>query len=183
MREVPCLFKEKGEVIMTWVKGMAPKFMREMGAKLGQDIGHDGWHWEMDKCWEDYERGYSVCSRMIYTKQWGNVEHVTISRHHKKDGPLVSTGGEAPIGWNEKMMIKNELFGEDRFAIEVYPKQKYLVDVADVYHLWVFGAKYDMPFGIHPKEYKKAINRGATFYEEDMAELQKHMEAKNNDNL
>jgi hypothetical protein len=35
-----------------------------------------------------------------------------------------------------------------------------------------------MPFGIHPKEYKKAINRGATFYEEDMAELQKHMEAK-----
>lgn len=163
---------------MTWVKGMAPKFMKEMGAKLGQDIGHDGWHWEMDKCWEDYERGYSVCSRMIYTKQWGNVEHVTISRHHKEDGPLVSTGGEAPIGWNEKMMIKNELFGEDRFAIEVYPKQKYLVDVADVYHLWVFGAKYDMPFGIHPKEYKKAINRGATFYEEDMTELQKHMEAK-----
>ena len=25
--------------------------------------------------------------------------------------------------------------------------------------------------GIHPKEYKKAINRGATFYEEDMALL------------
>lgn len=65
-----------------------------------------------------------------------------------------------PIGWSEKMMIKNEIFGEDRVAIEVYPKQKNLVDSADVYHLWVFDKKFEMPFGIHPREYRKAINRG-----------------------
>ena len=129
----------------------------------------------MDRAWIDYERGYDVCSRMIYTKQWGNVEHVTITRITDE---VLNMGGTAAIGWAEKMMIKNELFGEDRFAIEVYPKQKFLVDVTDTYHLWIFGAKYDMPFGIHPKEYKKAINRGATFYEEDMVELQKHMKKK-----
>ena len=154
---------------MAWVKAIPPKMLHEQfGVYQGQ------WMPEMDRAWEDYERGYSVCSRMIYTKQFGNVEHVTISRHHKGD-EIISVGGSNPIGWNEKMTIKNELFGENRFAIEVYPKQDKLVDVADVYHLWVFDKKYDMPFGIHPKEYKKAINRGANFYEEDMDALKREM--------
>lgn len=153
---------------MTWVKGIAPKFAQDKGLHHFEGL----WMPEMDRCWVDYERGYDVCSRMIYTKQWGNVEHVTISRITDN---LLNVGGEAAIGWNEKMMIKNELFGEDRFAIEFYPKQKDLVDVADVYHLWVFGKKYDMPFGIHPKQYKKAINRGATLYEEDVQALSKAM--------
>lgn len=156
---------------MAWVKGIPPKMLQE---QFG--IYHGQWMPEMDRCWEDYERGYSVCSRMINTKQFGNVEHVTITRHHKEGDEIVATGGVAPIGWSEKMMIKNELFGEDRFAIEVYPKQERLVDIADVYHLWVFNKKYDMPFGIHPKEYKKAINRGATFYQEDFEALSQHMQ-------
>lgn len=150
---------------MAFVKSIPPKMMHEQfGLYSGQ------WMPEMDRSWIDNERGYSVCSRMINTKQWGNVEHVTISRC-TDEGTVVHTDGSGYISWNEKMMIKNELFGENRFAIEVYPKQDRLVDVADVYHLWVFNKKYDMPFGIHPKEYKKAINRGATFYEEDMARL------------
>ncbi len=36
-----------------------------------------------------------------------------------------------------------------------------------------------MPFGIHPKEYKRAINRGATFYKEDMDVLEKAVARKN----
>ena len=156
---------------MSWVKSIPPKMLHDqLGLYQGQ------WMPEMDRAWEDYERGYSVQSRMIYTKQWGNVEHVTITRHHKEGDVLPSMGGEAAIGWNEKMTIKNELFGEDRFAIEIYPKQERLVDVADVYHLWVFNKKYDMPFGIHPKEYRKAINRGATFYQEDMDMLKGEMD-------
>lgn len=159
---------------MAFVKAIPPKMMHDMmGVYNGQ------WMPEMDRSWIDYERGYDVCSRMICTKQWGNVEHVTIHRIHKENEPIIATSGEAAIGWSEKMMIKNELFGEDRFAIEVYPKQDKLVDVADVYHLWVFGKKYDMPFGIHPTEYKKAINRGATFFPEDAEALQKEMEKYN----
>lgn len=154
-----------------FIKAIPPKMMHDQfGIYQGQ------WMPEMDRCWEDYERGYSVCSRMIRTKQFGTIEHVTISRHHK-DGEIISTGGSNPIGWNEKQMIKDELFGKDRFAIEVYPKADKLVDVADVYHLWVFNKKFEMPFGIHPKEYQKAINRGATFYEEDLAELTKHYDS------
>lgn len=142
---------------MAWIKGIAPKTIHDnFGIYSGL------WMPEMDRCWMDFERGYQVCSRMINTKQFGSVEHVTISKLHDDPNRFsLSIGGENPIGWNEKMMIKNELFGEDRFAIEVYPKQDNLIDVTDTYHLWVFNKKYDMPFGIHPKEYTKAINRGA----------------------
>lgn len=154
---------------MAWVKGIAPKLMHD---KLG--IYHGQWMPEMDRCWMDYERGYSVCSRLIRTK-FGKVEHVTITRIHDRDnGVKLYTGGEAAIGWSEKMMIKNELFGEDRFAIEVYPKQDRLVDVTDTYHLWVFDKKLNMPFGIHPKEHIKAINRGAGMNEAEFEELSDH---------
>lgn len=140
---------------MAFIKAITPRQMHEMFG-----LYHGNWNKEMDRCWEDVDRGYTVCSRMIYTKQYGNVEHVTITKAHKEGDPILATGGMRPIGWSEKMMIKNELFGEDRAAIEVYPKQKNLVDSADVYHLWVFDKKFEMPFGIHPREYKKAINRG-----------------------
>ena len=76
------------------------------------------------------------------------------------------------------MQIKNELFGEDRFAIEVYPKQDRLVDVTDVYHLWVFNKKFEMPFGIHPKEYHKAANRGYNLTQEEIENLQKEMDKR-----
>lgn len=153
-----------------FVKSIPPKMLHD---QFGFYQGN--WMPEMDRAWEDYERGYSVQSRMINTKQWGNVEHVTICRIYDDNDVHVATNGEMVITWAEKMQIKNELFGEDRFAIEIYPKQKFLVDVADVYHLWVFNKDYDSPFGIHPKEYKKAINRGATFYPEDMERLLEHM--------
>lgn len=153
-----------------FVKAIPPKMLHEQF-----DLYQGQWMPEMDRCWMDYERGYSVCSRMVRTKQFGSVEHVTISRITGD----INVGGSAPIGWSEKQMIKNELFGENRFAIEVYPKTDKLVDITDTYHLWVFDKKLELfssfGIGIHPKEYRKAINRGATFYEEDLEELQKHV--------
>ena len=154
---------------MAFVKGIPPKMMHD---KLG--IYNGLWMPEMDRCWMDYDRGYQVCSRLIKTK-FGNVEHVTINRMRGKDEPLITTDGTRSISWNEKMMIKNELFGENRFAIEVYPKQDRLIDVTDTYHLWVFDKKTDMPFGIHPKEHIKAINRGYSITEDEMRILQHEM--------
>lgn len=40
------------------------------------------------------------------------------------------------IVWAEMQRIKNELFGEDRIAIEVLPRQRDLVDSANMY--WFF---------------------------------------------
>ena len=155
-----------------FIKAIPPKLLHD---KFGLYKGQ--WMSEMDKCWIDYDRGYSVCSRLIRTK-FGNVEHVTITRVHSEEFDI-TFNGEGDISWNEKMSIKNELFGENRFAIEVYPKQDRLVDICDVYHLWVFDKKLSMPFGIHPKEYTSSINRGYSLTEEELVTLQEEMKKKN----
>ena len=152
------------EIMMNWVKGIPPRYMRDhMGMFTGGE-NRLGWHGEMDRCWMDNDENLCVCSRIIRTK-FGNVEHVTISRG------TGTNDGTGEVSWAMKQQIKDELFGENRFAIEVFPKQKNLVDVCDVYHLWVFDKKVDMPFGIAPKEYQKAINRGYNVSEEDVEKL------------
>ena len=53
------------------------------------------------------------------------------------------------IGWAEKQRIKNTLIGEDRIAIEVYPKESELVDQANMFWLWVLPKDTDLSdFGL-----------------------------------
>lgn len=135
----------------TWLETISPAYLHE---QFG--VYNGIWMPQMDRCWDSSDGMYQVCSRLLRT-EWGNVEHATI----KRLGTL-SSDGSADIPWAEKMAIKNELFGEDRLAIEVFPKQKNLVDVMDIYHLWVFCKDFDLPFGIHPTRDKQAtrVNRG-----------------------
>ena len=149
---------------MTWIKAFTPQQLHQYaGVYNGQ------WMPEMDRCWIRKEDKVCVCSRMLRTSL-GNVEHVTITRGASK-GELTSDGSR-DFTWSEKQQIKDELFGENRVAVEVYPKKDRLVDVCDVYHLWVFDKKFDLPFGIHPKEYKRAINRGSVpLTQEEVKEL------------
>lgn len=118
-----------------WHKVIPPKKAKEI-------IPYQGvWMPQMDRYWES-DDGYDVMSRRIRT-EWGVVEHVTISRMGKFGG-----GGDIP--WAVKQEIKNELFGIRATAIEVFPAVKNLVDVCDVYHLWVLPKDFKLPFGIHP---------------------------------
>ena len=149
---------------MNWVKGIPPRYMRDHFGLFSGGENRLGWHGEMDRCWMDNDENLCVCSRIIRTK-FGNVEHVTISRG------TGTNDGTGEVSWAMKQQIKNELFGENRFAIEVFPKEKNLVDVCDVYHLWVFDKKVDMPFGISKGEYQKAINRGYNVSDADIEKL------------
>jgi hypothetical protein len=137
-----------------WVETISPKYLHDtMGFYKGI------WMPQMDRCWNS-DDGFQVMSRLIQT-DWGKVEHATIIRV-TKDENRFSVNGERDIPWSVKQEIKNELFGEKRLAIEVFPKEKNLVDVMDVYHLWVFPKDFDLPFGLHPTRDKqcKVINRG-----------------------
>jgi len=86
---------------MSWVKGIPPKIAHE---RFG--MCHGQWMPEMDRCWCDYDRGYTVCSRLLSTEKFGNVEHVTISRLHTTSEvtnasditDILSTGGSKSIG-------------------------------------------------------------------------------------
>lgn len=68
---------------------------------------------------------------------FGGQEWLSIKRHHD---------GAAPPTWAEMQRIKNELVGEDRVGVEVFPKASEVVDEADLYHLWLYPEDEACPF-------------------------------------
>lgn len=132
--------------VRRWIKMPSMKALHET---LGVYSG--SWSRQMDRYWESND-GYTVSSRLIRTAI-GQVEHVAISR-------LTPEKGDIP--WAVKQEIKNELFGANAIAIEVFPAKKHLVDVCDVYHLWVLPKNSVIPFGLHPTRDPEcpAIERG-----------------------
>lgn len=143
-----------------WHKTIPPKILhKEFGVYTGD------WMPQMDRCWESSD-GYEVMSRKVRT-DWGVVEHVAII---KMGGPIVKIGGMGDIPWAVKQEIKNELFGERTTAIEVFPDERNLVDVCDVYHLWILPEGFKLPFGIHPTRDPKCrpVQRGMEFNVEEV---------------
>jgi len=51
--------------------------------------------------------------------------------------------------WRMFQQIKNELVGEEREAIELYPAESRLVDEANSYHLWVAPTNQPLPVGFN----------------------------------
>ena len=78
--------------------------------------------------------------------------------------------GCGDIPWAVKQEIKNELFGSRTTAIEVFPSKKNLIDVMDLYHLWILPKDFRLPFGIHPNRDPQCptVERGYDFNMEDV---------------
>jgi len=56
----------------------------------------------------------------------------------KADKVMIRRSDSQPIhSWADLQRIKNEIFGDEKTAIEVYPPQDELTDVANLYWLWV----------------------------------------------
>jgi hypothetical protein len=69
----------------------------------------------------------------------GKMEYLTIKRIDKK--PIRS--------WSDFQIIKNKICenGVNKFAVEIFPPEDWLVNSANQYHLWVFPAYQDIGFG------------------------------------
>jgi hypothetical protein len=113
-----------------WINHPSPKQLQKFGT---------GWFAEMDRVYRSKDNQYVAMIRTVQT-DWGEVEHAAIRNLNSTD-----------ISWAEKQKIKNELFGTERIAIEVFPKESELVDAANMYHIWLLPEGMDLPFGIHPK--------------------------------
>ena len=109
-----------------WIGKPSPKSKR---------VGN-GWFAEMDRCYVDKSQTYVVMLRTLETS-WGTVEHACIRNAENTDIP-----------WREKQRIKNEIFGEERTAIEVFPAESELTDQAMMYHIWILPESMKIPFGI-----------------------------------
>lgn len=52
---------------------------------------------------------------------------------------MIQRHDDAPIHqWSELQHIKNVIFGKETVAIEYYPKQSELIDMANIYWLWIY---------------------------------------------
>jgi len=51
--------------------------------------------------------------------------------------------------WRHGQQIKNETMGPLRWAVELYPSERDLMDTSNEYHLWVMPVGTPMPFGSH----------------------------------
>lgn len=96
-----------------------------------------GWFGELDHV---YRKGNEY---VVMTREVEGATHACIKSVYGTE-----------LSWSQKQMIKNEIFGPERVAVEVFPKESQLVDEADLYHLWVFPAWYELPFGLHEMEGK-----------------------------
>ena len=57
--------------------------------------------------------------------------------------------------WRVIQEIKNEIFGDEVTAIEYYPAQKDVVDMANIYWIWIFNDPDVLPLPILTKEQKE----------------------------
>lgn len=85
---------------------------------------------------------YCVMTRDINTPL-GKVTHACLRNKGSKETNYEGTD----IPWAEKQRIKNEIFGKEAVAIEVYPKESKLIDSTNMYHLWILH-DFELPFGI-----------------------------------
>ncbi len=71
---------------------------------------------------------------------WGQVLHLLVRPHD-----------ETPIrNWYSLQRVKNDVVGDDRVAVEVFPREADLVDAGvAIYHLWVLPKDFELPFGMH----------------------------------
>jgi hypothetical protein len=83
-------------------------------------------------------RFFAVLVAPVETR-WGPVTHLMVRRHD----------GRMPRSWTDLQRIKNELVGPHRVAVEVYPAEQHVVDVANMAHLWVLPEGVGLPFGLH----------------------------------
>ena len=49
--------------------------------------------------------------------------------------------------WRDMQMMKNEICGEERTAVEVFPPMSKLVDTCNQFHMWVYPEDYKLDFG------------------------------------
>ena len=81
---------------------------------------------------------YIVQIWLVSNTEWGRVTQVGIRRNDA-----------APVhSWNDLFRIKNEIFGPERSAVEVYPAVSELVDDANMYWLFVLDEGKQPPFTI-----------------------------------
>ncbi len=114
--------------------------LMKQGYNEFKDITHDAHTMEV------LERGMATGNiTRPPVKVWkNNMYIVQCFREHNNDlgrhciKAMVRRNDESKmVEWGDLQRIKNEIFGEDVVAYQIFPRQSQLTDVANLYWLWV----------------------------------------------
>lgn len=132
------------------MNGQERKWRMKQSIKAGKRAMLRGWNSFEDAMDEVIDRGIPM-PRGLH-RVWKNNVYV-VQAFLKPEGItllMVRRNDAEPIrSWSDMQRIKNELMGIDRVAVEVYPRERDVVDEAHMYHLWVYPEGYILPFGLH----------------------------------
>jgi hypothetical protein len=81
---------------------------------------------------------YSVQFFKHQHTNWGEILQLMVKRNDER--PIRS--------WKDMQRIKNDLVGAERVAVEVFPPQSELVDVGNLYWMWVLPEGFQLPFPV-----------------------------------
>jgi len=109
---------------------------------------------ESNQSEEIKEKAIQSLETLLTIDVWkNNYYEVAISRHQESPDKTVEIhlsikriDKKAAKDWRHFQRIKNELLGEEYEAIELYPAESRLVDVANQYHLWSIENPDGTPF-------------------------------------
>lgn len=82
---------------------------------------------------------------MVHDKMWDGTIWLSV-RICKIPGEGFY-GDEYLRDWRDFQMIKQDFCGTDNMGIEIYPRKKYCVDTAHVFHMWVLPQHLEIPLG------------------------------------
>ncbi len=78
---------------------------------------------------------------------------VTLMSVYKKDGT------EIRESWDYLQNVKDEVFGSNVQAVEVYPKVSKVVNRMNIRHLWILPDDFEMPFTLGADFMTKATRK------------------------
>jgi hypothetical protein len=98
----------------------------------------------------------------MHDEVWVNDRYQVVVRFLPSNDPDLPQGREGMMhlsihrfdrrrlrDWRHLQQMKNEIAGEDRWAVEVFPSEDKLVDTSNEYHLWVLPEGESLPFAFN----------------------------------
>lgn len=95
-----------------------------------------------DESW--YNEQYQVIKTSYERKPpWPTLVHLSIRREDRR----------IMFDWRDMQRIKNQLLGEEKEAVQLFPAESRLVDTANQYHLWGFDSdEFRFPLGYNERQ-------------------------------
>jgi hypothetical protein len=126
------------------------KICRQQRRKLHRENANNGWYvkdWQAMKFIRTENEETGIGTVDIYA----NNLYKCLLRNNQPSITWLSVkrnDSAAIHNWQDLQQIKNDICGEEREALELYPAMSRIVDCENQYHLWVFpvGHIIDMGF-------------------------------------